>query len=137
MYVSGFLLIHLTLIHLTLKFLLRKAAKARIDRMCKPHGTKTHLDVAEWLRNEWKTGHKDSIADVLREANFDKEIYWGWVAIYRYQMQFCFFLQLRFQNYEWYSTSLSALCFSKTLTDRMLMWVGAGQVHCHHAYHCD
>ena len=54
---------------------LRRAAKARIDRMVKPHPTKKHLDVPEWLKSEWKSGDKNSISDLLRNLNFDKALY--------------------------------------------------------------
>ena len=53
--------------------LLRKAAKARIDRMCKPHGKRTALNAPEWLKAEWAKGNKNEIADVLRECNFQKD----------------------------------------------------------------
>ena len=57
----------------TLKFNLRRAAKARVDRMVKPHGKRTWLNVPDWLREEWRTGKKDDIADILRDCNFDKD----------------------------------------------------------------
>ena len=57
----------------TLKFKLRRAAKARVDRMVKPHGSRTWLNVPEWLRAEWKSGNKDEIADVLCNCNFQKD----------------------------------------------------------------
>ena len=57
-----------------LKFLLRKAAKARIDRMCKDHSRRTELNVPDWLKKEWRTARKDDMADVLRQCNFDKDI---------------------------------------------------------------
>ena len=41
--------------------------------MVKPHGTRTWLNVPEWLVTEWKTGKKDDMADVLRDCNFDKD----------------------------------------------------------------
>lgn len=55
-----------------LQYLLQKAAKARIDRMVKDHPQKPHLNVAEWLREEWRTGRKDDIAQVLQSVNFSK-----------------------------------------------------------------
>jgi hypothetical protein len=61
----------------TLKFNRRRAAKARIDRMVKPHGKRTWLNVPEWLRDEWRTGRKDDIADILRECNFSKDTLFG------------------------------------------------------------
>lgn len=62
----------------TLKFNLRRAAKARVDRMCKPHGKRTWLNVPQWLRDEWRSGNKDDIADVLRDVNFNKDRYNIW-----------------------------------------------------------
>lgn len=56
-----------------LKFLLRRAAKARLDRMCKHHGKRQNLNVPEWLQREWKNGDKNEISDVLLECNFSKD----------------------------------------------------------------
>lgn len=56
-----------------LQILLRRAAKARIDRMCKHHGKRTNLNVPQWLIDEWRSGKKDDIADVLRQCNFQKD----------------------------------------------------------------
>ena len=56
-----------------LKFLLRKAAKARIDRMVKDHPRRPDLNVPQWLKKEWATARKDDVADVLRQCNFDKD----------------------------------------------------------------
>ena len=61
---------------LTPEMKLRRAAKARIDRMTKNHPSRSHLNSPEWLKREWKGGGsmtKDEIADVLREANFNKD----------------------------------------------------------------
>ena len=51
-----------------------RAAKARIDRMCKPKTRRRDLEVPEWVRKEWSTGDKTKIASVLQEQNFDKAI---------------------------------------------------------------
>ena len=56
-----------------LKSNLRRAAKARIDRMCKPHAKRAWLNVPQWLHDEWKSGNKDVMADCLRDCNFDKD----------------------------------------------------------------
>ena len=53
--------------------MLRRAARSRIDRMVKVKGKRVSLNVPQWLRDEWAKGCKDQIADVLRDANFDKE----------------------------------------------------------------
>ena len=52
---------------------LQRAAKARVDRMCKNHGKRKDLNVPEWLKNEWKTGKRDQIAQVLQDCNWDKD----------------------------------------------------------------
>lgn len=55
------------------QYLLRKAAKARVDRMCKEHVKRSNLNAPPWLKAEWKTGNKDSIADLYTNLNFDKD----------------------------------------------------------------
>ena len=51
---------------------LLRAAKARIDRMVKPHAKRRSLDVPEWMKEEWKKGDKGAIAKTLRDVNFDR-----------------------------------------------------------------
>lgn len=68
--VSQFRILH------PLEMKLRRAAKARVDRMCKDHPSRPHLNCPEWLKREWKGGGsmtKDEIGDVLRQANFQKD----------------------------------------------------------------
>ena len=52
---------------------LRRAAKARIDRMAKPHSKRKELDAPDWLKNEWSKGDKNNMADLFRSLNFDKD----------------------------------------------------------------
>ena len=47
--------------------------------LVKPHGKRTWLNVPEWLREEWRTGSKDQIADVLRDSNFNKDTVEFWL----------------------------------------------------------
>ena len=49
-----------------------RAAKARIDRMCKPKARRHDLEVPDWVRKEWLEGDKTKIAEVLQQQNFDK-----------------------------------------------------------------
>ena len=64
---------HISPLPLNRQMLLRRAAKARIDRMCKHHGKRTDLNVPDWLKKEWRTGRKDEMASVLERCNFDKD----------------------------------------------------------------
>jgi hypothetical protein len=41
--------------------------------MCKNHSTRKGLNVPQWLKDEWKNGKKDDMADVLRQCNFKKD----------------------------------------------------------------
>lgn len=51
---------------------LLRAAKARIDRMCRSHSRRKELDVPEWLKKEWQSGDKGQIARQLQDANFNR-----------------------------------------------------------------
>ncbi|CAL1127294.1 unnamed protein product [Cladocopium goreaui] len=55
------------------QFNARRAAKARIDRMVKPHSRRRELDPPSWLVEEWRKGDKNSMADLYSSVNFDKE----------------------------------------------------------------
>ena len=57
----------------SLQLKLRLAAKARIMRMVKPKSKRCELEVPEWVKTEWSKGNKNQIADLLCEANFDKD----------------------------------------------------------------
>ena len=58
---------------LSLQALLRRAAKARVDRMCKNHAKRQGLNVPAWFKEQWEKGNKDQIAAVLENCNFDKD----------------------------------------------------------------
>ena len=59
---------------MTLKEKLLRAAKARLDRMCKPKSKRKDLEVDQWVRDEWsKPQNKNSMAALLQEENFNKE----------------------------------------------------------------
>lgn len=59
---------------LPLQFQLRRAAKARLDRMVQPKSKRRELEAPQWLKDEWKNGDKAAIADLLRTCNWDKEL---------------------------------------------------------------
>lgn len=59
---------------LPLQFQLRRAAKARLDRMVQPKSKRRELEAPQWLKDEWKTGDKAAIADLLQTCNWDKEL---------------------------------------------------------------
>ena len=55
---------------------LRLQAKARIIRMVKPKTKRKDLEAPQYVIDEWKTGNKNAIADLLKEANFCQDIFW-------------------------------------------------------------
>ena len=59
---------------LPLQFQLRRAAKARLDRMVQPKSKRRELEAPQWLKDEWKSGDKAAIADLLQTCNWDKEL---------------------------------------------------------------
>ena len=97
---------------LLLQMRLQRAAKARIDRMCKNHARRRELNAPEWLKQEWNTGRKDQMAQVLQDCNWDKdtvrvtshlqyawELLWhSWVTFPDNQFRFNFLEQLLFYN---------------------------------------
>lgn len=54
---------------------LRLQAKARIIRMVKPKTKRKDLEAPQYVIDEWKTGNKNAIADLLKEANFCQDIF--------------------------------------------------------------
>lgn len=52
---------------------LRNAARSHIMRWIKPH-PKQPKDAPEWLQNEWRTGNKNEIADLLAHCNFKRDL---------------------------------------------------------------
>ena len=59
-----------------LQFDLRRAAKARIDRMVAPKTKRKDLAVPEYVAKEWTEGDKNGMADLLLRCNFSKD----WVS---------------------------------------------------------
>ena len=58
---------------ITLQYNLRRAAKARVERMIKPHPKNKHLDAPQYLVDEWKSGDRNALADLLQKVNWDKD----------------------------------------------------------------
>ena len=56
-----------------LQYNLRRAAKARIERMVKDHKTRTDLNAASHIADEWKSGDRNALADLLQRVNWDKD----------------------------------------------------------------
>ena len=56
-----------------LQYNLRRAAKARIERMVKEHKTRTDLNAASHIADEWKSGDRNALADLLQRVNWDKD----------------------------------------------------------------
>lgn len=42
-------------------------------RWCKVKGTRTSMNVPQWVRDEWQSGDKDSMADLFVRENFNKD----------------------------------------------------------------
>ena len=58
----------------SLQFNLRRAAKARIDRMCTPKMRRKDLEAPDYVKTEWKNnGNKNLMADILQRVNWDKD----------------------------------------------------------------
>lgn len=53
---------------------LRNAARSHIMRWIKPHPKQPVKDAPEWLQNEWRTGNKNEIADLLAHCNFKRDL---------------------------------------------------------------
>lgn len=54
---------------------LRLQAKARIIRMVKPKTKRKDLEAPQYVVDEWRTGNKNAIADLLKESNFCQDIF--------------------------------------------------------------
>ena len=63
---------------------LREAAKARLRRMMAVHAKKTALNVPEWVREQWKSKDQNTMAQILMDANWDKD----WFSEYLYNSNF-------------------------------------------------
>ena len=58
----------------SLQFNLRRAAKARINRMCQPHARRKDLEAPSYVVSEWQhNGNKNLMADILQRVNWDKD----------------------------------------------------------------
>ena len=58
----------------SLQFNLRRAAKARINRMCQPHARRKDLEAPDYVKQEWRhNGNKNLMADILQRVNWDKD----------------------------------------------------------------
>ncbi len=53
---------------------LRNAARARIYRLIRDKSQRKGLEAPSWLKQEWHTGDKNAIAELLVKSNFDKDI---------------------------------------------------------------
>ena len=73
---SGFEILSLPLSSiLPLQFNLRRAAKARIERMVAPHSKRKDLAAPEYVKKEWETGDRNALADLLQSVNFEKDLH--------------------------------------------------------------
>ena len=52
---------------------LRNAARARLYRYTKAKSVRKGLQAEEWMRKEWESGNKNALANLLVDANFNKE----------------------------------------------------------------
>ena len=52
---------------------LRNAAKSRLNRWVKPKTRRSELNAPKWLIDQWATGCKNEIADLLSHVNFKKD----------------------------------------------------------------
>ena len=58
----------------SLQFNLRRAAKARINRMRQPHARRKDLEAPDYVKQEWRhNGNKNLMADILQRVNWDKD----------------------------------------------------------------
>ena len=57
------------------KINLRRAAKARIERMVAPHSRRKSLEANDYVKKEWENGDRNSLADLLQNVNFDKDLH--------------------------------------------------------------
>ena len=81
---------------------LRNAARGRLMRMIKDKSVRKSLDAPEWLKQEWHSGDKNAIAELLVRSNFNKDFNfdkWNFlssVVLYRVQdlrvlhLSFCY-----------------------------------------------
>lgn len=53
---------------------LRLAAKSRLNRMMKTKTKRRGMNVPDWRKQEWETGNRNMIAQLLCDSNFNKDI---------------------------------------------------------------
>ena len=53
---------------------LRKAAKARLMRWCKPHAQRVSMEAPEWVKEQWAKQNKNMVADLFSKVNFNQDI---------------------------------------------------------------
>ena len=58
---------------LSRKDLMREAAKARLRRRMAVHKKKTAYNVPQWVREQWQTRDQNTMANILINANWDKD----------------------------------------------------------------
>ena len=58
---------------MALQFNLRRASKARIDRMCAPKQRRKDLIAPQYVMDEWKNGDKNAMAALLEQVNWQKD----------------------------------------------------------------
>ena len=56
-----------------LQFNLRRAAKARINRIIQPKSKRRELVAPDYVAKEWQSGDKNGMADLLMSVNWNKE----------------------------------------------------------------
>ena len=59
---------------------LRAAARAQLMRWLKPKTKRSHKEVPEIVKQQWDTGNKNDVADILVKCNFDKDLSQTWWA---------------------------------------------------------
>ena len=57
-----------------LQMRLRKAAKARLIRWCKPKAKRLDLEASAFIKEQWSKGNKNVVADLFSKVNFDQDI---------------------------------------------------------------
>ena len=98
---------------LALQFQLRRASKARIDRMRQPKSRRKDLVAPAYVVEEWKNGDKNALASVLEQVNWDKDrhLSQGHVGLHDHQHSTSIYI---FQNI-WWDTNPGFYTFWQTL----------------------
>lgn len=53
---------------------LRRAAKERLRRWVKPKSKRRDREAPDWVKEEWRTGDKANMADLLTHVNFSQDL---------------------------------------------------------------